>query len=253
MPFTNYEILKKTGQLNPYCFVVDTTKIGIDGKMTIGEYLNLPVPKYWTKAEKERYYQNRFKKILSYAECDRTSKERSHKYNMKVRIKKRVDLMSCPYYYTQTFDNKNLAIDTIRKLKKLLNNLHIKYCLITDYGSENARFHVHGYIDLIKYDQYFSCSRELNNEYFQYFITKKKVLYFIFKPLINLGFNTVSKPVDLTRNINYIMKYITKDLKIQGCEHKMIASRLTQTEKNLKNQKIIDNLKEKFGIIVNVE
>ena len=49
------------------------------------------------------------------------------------------------------------------------------------------------------------------------------------------------------------MKYITKDLKIQGCEHKMIASRMTETERNLKNQLIIDKAKEKFGIILRVE
>ena len=254
MAITNYEYLKKTGQLNYNSIVVDTNELK-DG-ITWQWYLNSWKPKNEkSKALKMQYLEQ-------FANVQHTRKEIEKKSKLKKSVLDRVDLMSFPLYISILPHDVSLGQKCLdRKIKKILNDLGIKYCLVSDYG-EHERLHWHGFIDIEKIADYFALDMSLNNEYFQFGYAKKRKtrLFFGFKPLLSVGFCNVSKPDNITYSINYIVKYISKDIKSQNLEHKLLASRWTkeeketiQTKKNLKNQKIIDNLIDRFGIIVSVK
>lgn len=169
-------------------------------------------------------------------------RERVAKCKMKKRINTRLERMTRPAFFTQTFNDDRIPDSPSKYIdywRKVFARLGIEnWVLCTDYGEEYGRLHFHGYLDLplALYEELKSLNDKKSGATTDHFridyiltkrITQRRV--FTFVPFSPYGYNSISiinpDTEDVNKTLNYTTKYLLKDLEGLGLKHQLFASR----------------------------
>lgn len=213
--------------------------------------LGRPIGSHLTMLERVKHY---YFVIVNNTPCIHKDFERQAKSKLKARVRKRVEEMENPVFFTQTFNEEKLPDNAKQYMdywRKVFSSCDIEnWVLVSDYGADYHRLHFHGFLDLPKkeYDLLVrefeevkgNKKSEATTPHFriEHILTLKNKTRTVitFVPFSQYGYNSIlilnDKTIDVNTSINYCTKYLLKDMDELGLKHEVFGSRTKRQSNN---------------------